>query len=188
MDPDSFKGKVLLSVIDKALIGGAVYIVFLFCNSVYDQHQRELEEAIAVSKVHTEILSRQRERMINHIQQYLELEERMAEGRPSRELVGKLGDCVTQLRLSSIQVGPIAPKLGLAVDSLADDMLRLHGLLNRLAYDDVEADMTSVNQRRELAEAILTRYERFLEQLRSALVRSIREDMSSSSESANDHI
>jgi hypothetical protein len=181
MDAESFKGKVALSIIDKVLIGGALYLVFLLCNGVYDEYQREREQAIAVSKVHTEILAQQRSDIVNQIQTYIEIENQIGnDGVPSRELVAKLGDHVSQMRLAAVQVRPVAPELGPILDSLTDDMSSLYRLLNPFAHNNARLDSVGLSNREKLKATIMAEYKTLLERLRKAAVNSIKDDISSS--------
>ena len=60
MDPDSFRGKVLLSVIDKLLIGLAATLVVMYVQSNQREDERLNQERIAVARVVTDVLADQR--------------------------------------------------------------------------------------------------------------------------------
>jgi len=77
MNPDSFKGKMYLSFIDKiifALIAGV--ILLLFQNSAH-RKQQILDARISVAKIYTDIIVKQREDLTKAVGEYLFLIEKV---------------------------------------------------------------------------------------------------------------
>jgi hypothetical protein len=60
MNPDSFRGKVWLSVIDKIIIGVIAGLIALYFQQNADKSKKLFDESVAVSKIHTENYLKQR--------------------------------------------------------------------------------------------------------------------------------
>jgi len=82
MNPDTFKGKVWLIVIDKVIIGVFVAIILVGLQYLSHKYQEILDASISVSKIYTGIILKQREDIIDLMEKYfLLLEKIKAEGK-----------------------------------------------------------------------------------------------------------
>lgn len=70
MDPDTFKGKVWLSVIDKVIIGFFAAIILAGLQYWSHKYQEILDASISVSKIYSGILLKQREDIIGLMENY----------------------------------------------------------------------------------------------------------------------
>ncbi len=73
MNPDSFKGKLLLSIVDKFLIGLAVMLVVIFVQSNQRQDELVEQERIAVARVVTAVLADQQTRLMASVSDFMGL-------------------------------------------------------------------------------------------------------------------
>ena len=77
MNPDSFRGKILLSIADKLIFGLAAIIVVLIIQKSHRQDELVNQERIAVAGVVTSVLSDQQTRLMANVSNFLGLVDRL---------------------------------------------------------------------------------------------------------------
>ena len=99
MDPESVRGRLILSVVDKLLIGVAATIVVAFIQ-VNQQRAAVLEEQrLAVSRVVTGVLSEQQAQLMVDVSKFLVLVDRLRPaGRALEANAVQLGELEVQIR------------------------------------------------------------------------------------------
>jgi hypothetical protein len=70
MNPDTFKGKVWLSLIDKIIIGVIAGIIALHFQQKADKSKKLFDESMAVSKIYTEIYVKQRKSLTDAMEDF----------------------------------------------------------------------------------------------------------------------
>lgn len=63
MEPNSFKEKVVFSIIDKLILGILAALVITFFQSQSEKSQKLADQSVLVSKIHTDILIEQRKKL-----------------------------------------------------------------------------------------------------------------------------
>jgi hypothetical protein len=70
MDPNTFRGKVLLSFIDKIIIGAVALIVLLPLQWLGKKYEASLKTSLSLAKINTDILVKQRNSLIETMGEY----------------------------------------------------------------------------------------------------------------------
>lgn len=145
MKKDSFCANLLLSVFDKLILGVLVAgIVFLFQQNV-KQSQKLKDQIMAVSKVKSDILINQRNKMIEAMDKYfLLIEEIKPLGQPDTSQSKFLRQLRLEVELIKFNSDAIAPELGEALDPFHTAINKMnHFLIEKIhpkAEIEIEAD------------------------------------------------
>jgi hypothetical protein len=141
MDPNSFKGKILFSAIDKIIIGGIAVIVLLPIQYLDHKYKQLLEERLSVSKVLTGILVKQRNDLTECMGKYfLLLDQIRSQGKPNPSQVDQLAQIKYDINLIIFTLSPINKKIGESAQPLIDSINYTNRELPRINHIPQEID------------------------------------------------
>ncbi|UCD94559.1 MAG: hypothetical protein JSU69_00470 [Candidatus Zixiibacteriota bacterium] len=181
MKPDSIKGKMFLSFFDKLVIGLAALAITLIFNAQYDEYQREREQSVAVSQVHTQILGEQRNEFLDLMKEYFKV------GGSKQVHVEALDEQLTALEGIRSDVQMVISNMG-TIDTMigrhAAPLIKAIDSFNQTLYGYTYAENVTSKQiletkKNELAK-IRELYGDFLIHLRQACIEAIKRDMTAS--------
>lgn len=141
MDPNSLKGKIAFSAIDKIIIGGIAIIILLPIQYLDHKYKQLLEERLSVSKVYTEILVKQRNALIESMGEYfLLLDKIRPKGKPSETQIDQLEQIRYKIDLIIFTLRPIDDKIIIPSQSLIDSIHKTNQELGRIFHYQPEID------------------------------------------------
>jgi hypothetical protein len=179
MNPESFKGKVLLSLIDKAFIGIVVFTITMFINVEFDNAQKIHEESIAVAKIHSDILADQRERLIESMNSFFEKAPKI--DRNTKNLDEKL----RELRVLSEKISVVFFSISFTnknaldeiADKLSDYMFSFTKEIRTIAKDKNLGEEEFFQKRKEALGKIKTTYADILDSLNELSIRTMKREL-----------
>jgi hypothetical protein len=141
MDPNSLKGKVAFSFIDKIIIGGIAIIILLPIQYLDHKYKQMLEERLSVSKVHTEILLKQRNALIESMGKYfLLLDQIRPQGKPNGTQIDQLEQIRYGIDLILFTLRPIDEKIEISSQPLKASINKTNQELGRIFHYPQEID------------------------------------------------
>jgi hypothetical protein len=159
MDPNSFKGKIFFSAIDKIIIGGIAIIILLPIQYLDHKYKQLLEERLSVSKIVTGILIKQRNDLIECMGKYfLLLDQIRPQGKPNQTQIDQLAQIKYDINLVIFTLSPINNKIGESAQPLIESINYTNRELPRINHIPQEID--------EFAKKTQKNYMAFLETLR----------------------
>lgn len=171
MNPDTFKGKVILQIIDKIILGLLVTLVVLFIQSKIDTQNKLFNQAVSVSTIKTEYLMEQNNQLTKTVADYFVLVNRM------KSLSQKTDQDIIQLRelFSNIKLFSTLASIG-GNDVLNKMKEKLHTAIEDLnkklqrneAQDKIESKSREV----------LGKYTDFLTELQSLVIKTTEDEFS----------
>lgn len=180
MDPNSFKGRIVLSLIDKIIIGSVAALIVLLFNAKYSEYQKVREQKIAVARIQTEILLQHRGEFIRAMQEYF-------------LLLDKIGYDEKLERDSPVQLTKILKKIEFAVSNLGtiDSLIKKEAAPILTSVENLNASLRNLYRSHESDFAITEdaihqgdneirkEYEQFLRKLLDMSFRIVQKDLDS---------
>lgn len=181
VDPDSFKGKVYLTIIDKLIIGGIVALMLLYFQYRAHQYQEMQEAGIAVSKIYTGIILKQREEIIDLMSKYFMLLENVkSSGMGPDEIQKKESkDYLHRIRFITYTLCGATPK-DLAeedkqeVEKAANDFKESISEMNVFL---LEREVPSIKELESKTDEIKKNYLTLLDKLRIISIKTVKSEM-----------
>lgn len=180
MDPNGFKGRIVLSLIDKIIIGSVAALIVLLFNVEYSKYQKVREQKIAVARIQTEVLLQHRGEFIRAMQEYFSLldtikyDEKLEPASLVQltRIFNEIEFTVSNLStIDSLIKNEAAPIL-ISVENLNSNLRNL--------YRSHETDFAKVETTIHQGDSeIRKEYERFLQKLRDMSFRIIQKDLDS---------
>lgn len=141
MDPNSFKGKILFSAIDKIIIGGIAIIILLPIQYLDHKYKQLLEEQLSVSKIVTGILIKQRNDLIEYMGKYfLLLDQIRPQGSPNETQIDQLGQIKYEINLIVFTLRPIDERINMSSQPLIASINKANQELARVFHYPQEID------------------------------------------------
>jgi hypothetical protein len=161
MDANSFRGKVYFSLIDKVFIGFmAAGVAFFFQLQQY-KYQMLLNATVAASKINTDIVTNQREKLIKEVGGYsLLLEQIKTTGSANDNQIKSLAAHRHQINFIIETLGAVDPKIAKASEPF---LKSINNLNNKLAIGPV-----AKNELNKSTDTILTQYMNVLKTIQKA--------------------
>lgn len=178
MDPNSFKGKIILSIVDKIIIGSVAALIVLLFNAKYSEYQKIREQSVAVSKIYTDILMQHRGELLRSMQNYFSVlnEIRYNEKVEAAHLIqlskikNEMDLTVTNLNTIDSQIKKSAEPLLAAIDHLNNSLRNLY----RPGEINFEPSMNVISKGEGEIRAL---YEKFLQDFRDIAIKTVKRDL-----------
>jgi hypothetical protein len=197
MNSDSFKSKIIFSIIDKAIIGFiAAMLIFFFQQqqlSGSQENQRMIEACQSVSKIYTSILLKQREDIIKTMGDYFLLIEKIKEECKPIEpnQVDALMDFIYKMRfnIKSIQdMNPEATSKKINSTKKEELNIELKNVSRQFEQSiaDLNSSILSSARKKEClsdkvmqskVDKIMSNYQQFLEKVRDLTIKTIQDEI-----------
>lgn len=178
MDTESFTGKIVLSLIEKILIGVLAYFLFLLLNAEYDESQRLREQSIAVSKIHSEILVDERSELIKLMREYFLVTRALQKSSSIEdEQLLKIENINYQIQTTLFNITTIDESVGSAGDQFVQ---RIDEFNKKLYYLEATMEKETMNSKNSIEgdiDNIRTSYALLLRTLRDASINAVRRDL-----------
>lgn len=172
MELNSFRGKLIESVINKCVIGVIASVLVLLFNAQTHRYQLVRDARIAVSNIHTEIVLQQRRQVIELMNQYFACVSAVSTGRIA---TSDLGEQVLRLDALRNQV-ELAVSFMAVVDQSFDTKAK--PLLDSMAILNVQLNDVPVNtELQELERVVRDAYKAFLVEVRNLSRQAVTRDM-----------
>jgi hypothetical protein len=141
MDPNSFKGKILFSAIDKIIIGGIAIIILLPIQYLDHKYKQLLEERLSVSKIVTGILIKQRNDLIECMGKYfLLLDQIRPQGNPNETQIDQLEQIRYEINLIVFTLRPIDKRINMSSQPLIVSINKANREMARVFHYPQEID------------------------------------------------
>lgn len=180
MDANGFKGRIVLSLIDKIIIGSVAALIVLLFNAKYSEYQKVREQKIAVARIQTEVLLQHRGEFIRAMQEYFLLLDKIKydEKLDPASLI-QLTKILNEIEFTVSNLGTIDSLIKKEAAPILTSVENLNSSLRNL-YRSRETDFAIVeNTIRQGDNKIRKEYEQFLLKLRDMSFRIVRKDMDS---------
>ncbi len=172
MDPNSFKGKIYFSAIDKIIIGGIAIIILLPIQYLDHKYKQLLEERLSVSKVLTGILVKQRNDLTECMGKYfLLLDQIRGQGKPNPTQIDQLAQIKYDINLIIFTLKPINERIGESAEPLIESINYTNRELPRINHTPEEID--------KFAGQTQTKYMAFLDTLREVTKDTVKKEFKS---------
>jgi len=180
MDPNSFKGRIVISLIDKIIIGSVAALIVLLFNAEYNKYQKAREQKIAVARIQTEVLLQHRGEFIRAMQEYFSLldkikyDEKLEDSGlvQSTKILNEIKFTVSNMSTIDSLIKKEAGPILTSVESLNSSLRTLHR--------SYETDFAVVEiALRQGDSEIRKEYEQFLQKLRNMSFRIVGKDLDS---------
>ena len=178
MDTNSFKGKIILSIVDKIIIGSIAALIVLLFNAKYGEYQKIREQSAAVSKIYSDMLMQHRGELLRSMQNYFSVlnEIRYNEKAEATHLIQlskikhEIDLTITNLSTIESQIKKSAEPLLAAIDDLNEQLRTLY----RSANNNFEPVMNAISRGEGEIRGL---YEKFLQDFRDIAIRTVKRDL-----------
>ena len=177
---NKFKEHVILSLIDKVIIGSIAALIVLLFNVKYSEYQKVREQQIAVSKVHTEILLQHRGEFVASMQLYFsELDDILYNEKIDTDHLIQLSKIKNQVDFAIANLNTIDSTVENNAANLLNSLEKTNNQLRNL-YRVRETDFEVLQQTiKQQENEIRQFYQNFLNDLRDVSIRVIERDLES---------
>lgn len=180
MDPNSFKGRIVLSLIDKIIIGSVAALIVLLFNAEYSKYQKVREQKIAVARIQTEVLLQHRGEFIRAMQEYFSLLDKIKyDEKVEPGSLVQLTKILSEIEFTVSNMSTIDPLIKKEAGLILTSVENLNSSLRNL-YRSHETDFSAVEIAiRQGDSEIRNEYEQFMQKLRDMSFRIVQKDLDS---------
>lgn len=136
MDPNSFKAKVIFSIIEKIVIGCIAALIVIYVQNRVNNTQKIRDEAAAITKINTGILITQRDNIMENMHKYLRLVEDVKFfGQAEKEQKRSLTGLRREISVSVFNIAVVYPE----ISTQAQPFLTSINEMNMMLKEDISA-------------------------------------------------